>query len=51
MENRNSAGQVCVCVCVCVWGGGTGVEKGAKLHIKGTGIFQYLELTGFPDLL
>ena len=36
MENRNSAGQVCVCVCVC--GGGAGVEKGAKLHFKGAGI-------------
>ena len=36
---------------MCVGGRGAGVEKGAKLHIKGTGIFQYLELTGFPDLL
>ena len=49
MENRNSAGQVCVCVCVC--GGGAGVEKGAKLHFKGAGILQYLELTEFSDLL
>ena len=36
---------------MCVCRGDAGVEKGAKLHIKGTGIFQYLELTGFPDLL
>ena len=47
MENRNSAGQVCVCVC----GGGADVEKGAKLHFKGAVILQYLELTEFSDLL
>lgn len=37
--------------CVYVCGGGAGVEKGAKLHFKGAGIFQYLELTEFPGLL